>query len=1351
MVKNIELEQLVINKLTQEQFDNIEVKNPDELYFVTDAENDGGKGAQVEEMPEATEMNAGQIVQYVGETIPDIEATATITQTVGDSLTDLKVDAKKFEKASGLTEAGSLEFVFEIIKDNAILGEQVGTFSCSFDSDKFISNLISTWGENWWEVTGGTDMFLVYANNNMWGLSNSVPLLEETMGSQVCAWLAVTGDWGFYVSDDSQVANNDYIPVSVVLGSTKLLQDTNEILPSNYGITYSGTPSNGDTLKVDYTPFVGGYEKGYFYVNQAQLSEPTVTIEQTVGNSLSNLSVDVDKFIEAEQPVGDCDVKFTVAEAAENTHTTYVTQSGDVSFSGNISKLLKAKGLEHILPNGGVIVCGTNINSVDDFYIGPELGFSDLVISINELEEYGIHFDGTYLVGAYATWSYDESTDVFVPGWTKDSNNVELKQYGISYSGRPSTGDTITVNYITPQIKDYNWNQINVQPASKGNGGIEWAAKLDLPADYPEQYAWECYPIWTIPGGIPDGTYEFYIQTLCGTDAATVLAGIQNYTCKIKVKFYTENSTRRYIGSISYVLDGSCTGDGNLRVVDDTRYFANVFKIINDTDLCFYSSLRPFASSALGYVTLTQAIPEIFKITAFKNIHTGELYYPQGQIYDGTNRPTTYTNIYGELALEAFSNPISYPYYFNTRDFTINKNLKHICMSPQMLSRGNNYSAFAGKITIYIESDTGGKFSAIIDNKNPSKSMIYGLESTGDLSDVQIGTGSQTSYTYINLNPQNKQFQRITVCVALTSPSNTQQSVDLWYADGMQALDTFTPYTITKVSGDIDTTNIGTILQYTHETTEDYTQGYFYKAVGETSIAPASVDVTYIGQEGIQITVNDPGALIEKLSQLSGWDKNSIIEYINYGWYWWQYTENYIQWDLFGTFYDAELVNCFTVTPVENLDNGILTFNLGNFSPSREIITNGRWEQVNVQPASNTVQVTEMPEASEKNVGKILQYIGTPTSEYDQGYFYKSVVVSQDGISISASIMEGEPYADELSVSIDSEKLIDVISKELGLSSGLYRIAFSVSMGLTMLGKLNTDGKVEKSVTFNGVQTLESLYEELGITLTLTEDGSAPDLSNYDAVRIDIVYSDSQAICEWRQVNVQPSSGGGGEAPSELPNLTGNEGRFLSNNGSELEWVDAPNEIPDITGNEGKLLSNNGTEIEWIDTPTSLPAQEGHSGKFLTTDGANLSWADVSSGGGTVSGDYLPLSGGTLTGPLKFENAMGFSGGVTLKAENWGAYGGDRFFIENAVLVVNGVRPSTSGLVQLGACKEPENQIYPEGEFFSRVCTKALNNGTYQDDIIIPEKSGTLALIEDIEAVMGDLSSALDTINGEEI
>lgn len=1247
MVRNIELEQLVINKLTQEQFDNIEVKNPDELYFVTDAEIDGGKGAQVEEMPEATEMNAGQIVQYVGETIPDIEATATITQTVGNSLTDLKVDAKKFAKASGLTEAGSLEFTYGL--SNIVFpitswefSNPTGNLYVSIDPSVFFAKIQETVPVDDFMALSH---FFIGVNDLSVGWGDAAGWVD-IIGIEHRENNIVPSEWGITIQGERPELTN-WISLYPTIEHNWMANNV-ALTISNYGINYYGAPSNGDTLKVDYTPFVGGYEKGYFYVNQAQLSEPTATIEQTVGSSLTNLSIDVNTFKEVVAPEFDTIIDFVAqvvgAESDKISTVTFDAVGGLVleATAEAIRNLYLDKLSIDLEDPEHESKCNTlYIDYVNDGDMG--IGYNHNYITTvtrDVMNEYGITIIGEPSSNNMTHGIYTPrggSTPTIT--WLANGNlEVDILSYGISYEGTPSDGDTLSVKYFIPSIVAHNWNQINVQPASKGNSGIEWVTKLDVPADYPEQYRWSCYPIWTIPGGVPDGTYEFYIQTLCGTNADNILAGIQNYTCKIKVKFYTENSTRRYTGSVSYVLDGSWTGDDNLRVEDNNQYFANVFKIINDTDLCFYSSSTPFASYVLGYVNLTQTIPEIFKITAFKNIHTGELYYPQGQIYDGTNSPTIYTNIDGELVLEAFSNPIYYPQYFRTYDFTINKNLKYICMSPRMLSLGSNYSALAGKITIYIESDTGGKFSATIDNSNPSKSMIYGLESAGDLSDVQIGTGSQTSYTYINLNPQNKQLQRIKVRVALTSPLDTEQSINLWYQDGMQAVDTFTPCTITKVSGDIDITNIGTILQYTHETTEDYTQGYFYKAVGETSITPASVDVTDIGQEGIQITVNDPDALVEKLSQLSGWNKNTIIEHINYGWWWWQYTEHYIQWDVLGVFYDAELVNCFTVTPVENLDNGILAFNLGNFSPTREIITNGRWEQVNVQPASNATQVTEMPEASEENVGKILQYIGTPTSEYDQGYFYKC-----------------------------------------------------------------------------------------------TAEG-------------------------WVQVNVQPSTGGGGEAPSELPNLTGNEGRFLSNNGSELEWADIPTSLPAQEGHSGKYLTTDGENASWveIELPEStsgieLPDQTGNNGKFLTTDGTNLSWAEISSGGGTVSGDYLPLSGGTLTGPLKFENAMGFSGDITLKAENWGAYGGDRFFIENAALVVDGIYPSNSGWTQLGACKEPENQIYPEGEFFRRVCTKALNNGTWQDDIIVPEKSGTLALIEDIEAVMGDLSSALDAINGEEI
>lgn len=59
------LNQLIINTLTQEQFDSISEKNEDELYFISDAEIET---IQVQIMPDAVASEAGRIVQYIGET-----------------------------------------------------------------------------------------------------------------------------------------------------------------------------------------------------------------------------------------------------------------------------------------------------------------------------------------------------------------------------------------------------------------------------------------------------------------------------------------------------------------------------------------------------------------------------------------------------------------------------------------------------------------------------------------------------------------------------------------------------------------------------------------------------------------------------------------------------------------------------------------------------------------------------------------------------------------------------------------------------------------------------------------------------------------------------------------------------------------------------------------------------------------------------------------------------------------------------------------------------------------------------------------------------------------------------------
>jgi len=76
-----------------------------------------------------------------------------------------------------------------------------------------------------------------------------------------------------------------------------------------------------------------------------------------------------------------------------------------------------------------------------------------------------------------------------------------------------------------------------------------------------------------------------------------------------------------------------------------------------------------------------------------------------------------------------------------------------------------------------------------------------------------------------------------------------------------------------------------------------------------------------------------------------------------------------------------------------------------------------------------------------------------------------------------------------------------------------------------------------------------------------------------------------------------------------LPSQSGNSGKFLTTDGSDIEWasVDA---LPSQSGNSGKYLTTNGETASWT-TVDALPDQAGNSGKYLTTDGSSASWEDI--------------------------------------------------------------------------------------------------------------------------------------------
>ena len=81
----------------------------------------------------------------------------------------------------------------------------------------------------------------------------------------------------------------------------------------------------------------------------------------------------------------------------------------------------------------------------------------------------------------------------------------------------------------------------------------------------------------------------------------------------------------------------------------------------------------------------------------------------------------------------------------------------------------------------------------------------------------------------------------------------------------------------------------------------------------------------------------------------------------------------------------------------------------------------------------------------------------------------------------------------------------------------------------------------------------------------------------------------------------------GGSAPGSI-------GQVLVSQGSSSApiWADAAlTTLPSQSGNNGKFLTTNGTSATWSALPPTLPTQTGSGGKFLTTDGTTASWATL--------------------------------------------------------------------------------------------------------------------------------------------
>jgi hypothetical protein len=112
-----------------------------------------------------------------------------------------------------------------------------------------------------------------------------------------------------------------------------------------------------------------------------------------------------------------------------------------------------------------------------------------------------------------------------------------------------------------------------------------------------------------------------------------------------------------------------------------------------------------------------------------------------------------------------------------------------------------------------------------------------------------------------------------------------------------------------------------------------------------------------------------------------------------------------------------------------------------------------------------------------------------------------------------------------------------------------------------------------------------------------------------------------------------------------IPTQTGQNGKYLTTNGSVASWDAINISTADVTGT--LPIANGGTGQTSASSAINalLPTQTGENGKYLTTNGTTASWANVSAGYPTIAFAVTLTSG--LVGTTQLINTTGATISIT--------------------------------------------------------------------------------------------------------
>lgn len=916
-----------------------------------------GKGGsnqdiQYDVMPEATIENLGRVIQYVGDTIPSTEASAIATQTVGSGLTDLAVDVEKFEEAEKPVDDCTVDFVCTGATPEHLDPETIvegGLYTIHIDPVQFLNYVridhpdFDNYGITKFRISHSAnnqfiDVTGYVGDSEKFNFGNTPSLLGITFDG---TWMPFTFSW----------------ETNYVKNGINWDKDGESVNLEDYGVSYAGAPSVDDTISVTYVSAISGITKGYFYENQTKYSDPSATISQTVGSELTNLDVDAEKFIETEQPTEDEEVSFVYCGSipSQLTGTVEGITATIVDVDKFMGQIHEAEQTFGFTANGFTI----RVSNHGDTPATWEC----------ELE---IYHDGTYGIwpihATYPDWGIELSSESWSPTWTyyscinnatfiaywKKNNieNVNLSDYGITYDGSPNIDDELTVYYTAPAIIGYNWIQKDVQ--EQPEVGIDWKTKLDVPADYPQSYSWSCAPIYTVPGGLPDGKYEVYWQILCPKAYNNENIPFGKVTYKAEFGIYTSGSSRRTYGRVSYVMNGEWLENGDYMPNDSSH--SNILRQ-NGEDLIFFSTNTIFRTTIVANRPNT-FVPECFKLSAFKNLDTGEEYIATGDLYMGIN-PSYTKMINGSWSTRRLAEVPYVPNYRYTNSGNYDNYNQYIHLSPEkcIANKINNNYVSCASIDFSIKANNGDEYHVIVENSLKKSSIAKVQKATGNLSNVQIGYNENgNAYVYLNTPADTSDY----INYSLSLIGSERQDASCWFDSGVN---NFTPIAETRVGGFINDDNIGYIEQYIGENTAEYTNGYFYKATGTEVFIPEGATCEYYTGQNTQVTITDFNTFVNTMCNYWGWTRQNLINNLNRNHHWEVHNNNEgtksVFYSALGWMYDETaqtLYSCMSFDPA--LETGSWTGFWVIYTPEHREYIDTYWEQVNVQPGSTHDPIT---------------------------------------------------------------------------------------------------------------------------------------------------------------------------------------------------------------------------------------------------------------------------------------------------------------------------------------------------------------------------------------------------------